>query len=249
MGTGTCTGDTTADAIISNRWQVVSTFFEVHLGASPTWSNPDAHAERQRLQHQFTALEHTVTRARASSAVDRSNGRATWHHEYLLPIARALGWVEAAYHAQIRWCWNHGRFDRERSSGVPRHRPAFPTVLSRIHETVNPAALMRQQAAALVKAKLCRDAAIAGDVIARLNQSEQQAASQVRGLLLAAIAYGPLGLLHHSEYAYTDELWALQRHTEQIAQLTDDLPRMMRLLYDDVIALCKTRDGLSAPCV
>jgi hypothetical protein len=87
----------------------------------------------------------------------------------------------------------------------------------------------------LVARQLCRDKETARLVVETWRRCEQRAAGLTRGLVLAYLAYGDIGLLTSSGYAHTDELLLLQSHRERIAALSS--PAVWYQLHVDIVAL------------
>lgn len=212
-------------SIIEQRLPPIKAFFQQCASADPGWlAWPSA-----QHPHQFRELFATLEKQVPEPQMVRS---------YFLPFAERLGMRQSVEAAVLRRCHRLGCFDYQ---GPRRQslRPEADDIFPRVREILSAHTTKKARITALVQAGVCRESRIADDVASAFTPArlDRQIAAPARGIVLACVDFGTLGLLHGSTYLCYDELILLQRLIPSIAQITDAPDVMIGKLRSDLIAL------------
>lgn len=225
--------------------------FDAELCAIINTRRPVVHAHLARWQEQaeplrindttaasdwVIALEKAVCRADAEDFAVRSRGREHWLNAFLLPLAEALNLRDVAEDTTLRQLYRTGAFDHTNPTTGTWQRPP-DDVLAAVRDLLVTVPFHKRRIAALCEQGLCRDNDAATRIVDTWRRCEQRAAGLARGVMLAYLAYGDLGLLTNSTHPFTDELLYLESQRSVIAELTD--PALVGQLQVDLVALMR----------
>jgi hypothetical protein len=140
--------------------------------------------------------------------------------------------------------WSRGwfdQFDRQRSL----RRPEFIAVVPRLQTILNEHSTIKARVAALYESGLCRDLRIAQVVAEKLVELNvlKTAAGLARGVVLACIEYGEVGLLAESGYPWQECTLPLLRQAATVSSLVEQPDIALSVLHKDLLAL---NDALSS---
>lgn len=217
--------DELALSIVDSRLPPFIDFLKSCTQHNSAWLNWPTPGEELQFRELFRLLESSMSRSMLLS-------------NFLLPLATQLGMEQFAEDLALERCYKLGCFDRSHGRGRLR-RPSSEAVLPKVREIIHTYATKQQRVSAFLEADVCRDKRVAEDVAIMFQPQHvaEQVAAMARGLIMACLEYGVLGLLHGTQYPCYDELVLLQRHRPYIAQLTTDTEQRLAVLRADVIAL------------
>lgn len=217
--------DSAALAIIEVRLPPFIEFLKKCAQQNSAWLSWPTPGEELKFRELFRLLESGMPRSELLS-------------NFFLPLATQLDMRQAAKDVALDRCYRLGWFDVWHLNQRSR-RPSADQVLPKVRQILHTHTTKQQRVSALLEAGICKDKRIAEDV-AILFQPEHvagQLAAMARGLILACLEHGVLGLLHGTQYPCYDELVLLQRYRPFIAQLNSDTEQCLAVLRADVIAL------------
>lgn len=220
-------------------WACVYPFLRDALGADESWADLPNAQTRSTLLQRFTQLERNVTRSGAALRAVRERGLEKYREDYLLKIAEPLGFVSKCRATALRSLIRRGLLVLPQTIKDPLSVSALASVETWLASIMDEHKTAKQQRALLVQEGACRSERVAGDVVDALAKVNVQAAAMARGLILAAIEHGWVGLLHHSNHPCIEPLLLLQRHAHHIAELTPSSGEALRELRADLVALHK----------
>ena len=223
--------DVQAHAIIERRRPMV----RAHLArwqATPAASTLEVTPEHRDWLIQ---LEQAVCRTTAADFDARSRGRDQWLSAFLLPLAHDLELVQVAESTTLHQLYRTGSFDGIDPATGTLQRPPEQQVVERVRDLLQSIPSHTHRATHLVALQHCRDTETAKLVVETWRRGDRSAAGLARGVVLAYLAHGDMGLLTHSTHPYTDELLFLHARRERIAEVSAST--IWPQLHRDVVAL------------
>lgn len=193
----------------------------------------------------FLELERRVTRADARFGDERARGRRSWENDYLLPLAAELDLPSLLAERFLSTCWSNGLFDRPVGKVKQRVRPPYEIIVPRVRSLLTEATSGQDGAATLrALTRLCRDEPAAQRILHGWVAVPGQVVSETRGLILACLSSGPLGVLRISQHPCVAALLRLERMRGSIADVTANPDVVIAVLRMDLIALQTTLQGI-----
>lgn len=180
----------------------------------------------------LSQLERAVCRSSSPDFDERSRGRAQWLTEFLLPLAHDLDLVQASEEASLQQLYRHGSFDQLDPESGKLHRLPADDPIPIVRALLRDVPFNNRRVAALVAQQHCRDEETAKHVVEAWRRREQQAGGLARGVMLAYLTYGEIGLLTNSSYPHTDALLLLEAQRHLIPELSN--PAVLLQLRADI---------------
>lgn len=175
-------------------------------------------------------------------ALERSIGRDKWIRQYLLPIAEQFGLRHSVEESFVRECWKMHLFDV--GIGRRRRQPDLEDVLPKVLHVFATSPYKTYWEDKLQE--LCRDQWSVESVITQYQQLNGRLSGLVRGIILAYLESGEIGLLRFSSHPYAEELLLLQEQVPYIARLYSEPDHLIAILRADIIAWYKTLHNIDS---
>lgn len=208
--------------IIETRFPIVYAFLEACSFIHPLWREALAADDRAQLQRFLNMYEQAPETGRLPD-------------QQWIALAEQLDVHRSVEEALLRRCYRMHVFDTfvDGKYVSPDPSDIFPKVRT-ILETE---AYKGNRQHKLLEQNLCRDEAATGTFFYEYTQLPKRVASVARGVVLAYLSFGPLGLLQSSTYPCAEELFRLEQLALNIMPIATQTRDVRATLRADLIAL------------